>query len=318
MPGLRKNNVVVAILCSDLHLQETPPPARAGEPDWFAAMRRPLDELRELQFKHACPIICAGDIFDRHDPRPALVNFAIKALPKMYAVPGQHDLPLHNAADIYKSAFWTLCEAGRIVPLGVPELTATKMLFQNRRDRLQQKFFISMTGFGWGAPLDKAHVIKKDDRLRIAVVHKFCWAGRKPFPGVSKENHVSYFQKKLKGFDVIAVGDNHRGFQEYNIFNCGAFMRRRSDEEKYRPRVGLVSISGHVTPHYLNTSQDVFQSVAAETSETAIADFADFVEELKALGDAALDFRAAIHRWCERRQVSKSVKKILLGIADQE
>ena len=38
----KKSPQVLAILCSDLHLQMKPPVARSAEPDWFAAMRRPL------------------------------------------------------------------------------------------------------------------------------------------------------------------------------------------------------------------------------------------------------------------------------------
>ena len=102
------NTPVVAIACSDIHLTLTPPAARAKEPDWFAAMLRPLNELRHLAKIHEVPIICGGDVFDTWRVPNELVNWAIQHLPEMYSIPGQHDLPFHQIDDIDKSAYRTL------------------------------------------------------------------------------------------------------------------------------------------------------------------------------------------------------------------
>ena len=39
---------VLAILCSDIHLSHNAPVARSAEPDWYIAMKRPLDEIADL------------------------------------------------------------------------------------------------------------------------------------------------------------------------------------------------------------------------------------------------------------------------------
>ncbi|GAG04154.1 unnamed protein product, partial [marine sediment metagenome] len=120
---------VLALLCSDLHLSHVPPAARSAESDWYAAMKRPLDEIRELARLHGkadglkqVKILCAGDVFDssgadrrRWNSPPELINFAIDALPEgMYCIPGQHDLPNHNYGEIKRSAYWTLAKAGKL------------------------------------------------------------------------------------------------------------------------------------------------------------------------------------------------------------
>lgn len=73
----------IAILCSDLHFSSVPPVARSSEPSWFDAMKRQIDELKRVQEKHHCPIIVAGDVFDRWRETPELVNFLIDNLPQM-------------------------------------------------------------------------------------------------------------------------------------------------------------------------------------------------------------------------------------------
>jgi hypothetical protein len=41
----------IAIFCSDIHLSLMPPVYRMNEPDWVAAMQKPLDELNGLATK---------------------------------------------------------------------------------------------------------------------------------------------------------------------------------------------------------------------------------------------------------------------------
>jgi DNA repair exonuclease SbcCD nuclease subunit len=105
---------VIALLIADPHLGHRVPAARAEEPDWFAAMGRYVNQLCDLKRRCGCPVICAGDIFDRWDNPSELVNWAITNLPKMIAIPGQHDLPHHSLEDAHKSSYKTLIHAGNI------------------------------------------------------------------------------------------------------------------------------------------------------------------------------------------------------------
>ena len=112
---------VIALLVGDIHLSAKAPLCRAKEPDWFEAMARPLMELVDLQKQIGKesdgipPILCAGDVFDRWNSPPELINFALEYLPpQMYSIPGQHDLPNHNYNEIDRSAYWTLVAANKI------------------------------------------------------------------------------------------------------------------------------------------------------------------------------------------------------------
>ena len=57
---------VLAIFLADIHLSLKAPLWRSAEPDWLGAQVRTLEEVRELHELHKCPVICAGDIFDRN------------------------------------------------------------------------------------------------------------------------------------------------------------------------------------------------------------------------------------------------------------
>jgi len=92
---MRDKAKVLAILMADIHLSLKAPIWRSAEPDWLDAQARPLKEVKLLQDKYKCPVICAGDIFDRSRKTadgwnaPAeLINYAIEYLPDdMYAIP---------------------------------------------------------------------------------------------------------------------------------------------------------------------------------------------------------------------------------------
>ena len=46
---MSKQNKVIAILSADWHLSHHPPVWRSAEPDWYAAMQRPLEEVSTKQ-----------------------------------------------------------------------------------------------------------------------------------------------------------------------------------------------------------------------------------------------------------------------------
>ena len=112
---------VIAVLCSDIHLSHKPPVARSSEDDWYAAMARTLDQVLDISNEHTAPLIIAGDLFDRWNSQPELINFAMGSFRAfqhgVYAIPGQHDLPYHDYTEIHKSAYYTLVKAGVIIDI---------------------------------------------------------------------------------------------------------------------------------------------------------------------------------------------------------
>jgi hypothetical protein len=308
---VRETNPVVALACSDLHLCHVKPIARA-EKDWYEVMENYLWQLSELQKKHKCPVLIAGDIFDRWNSCPELINMAIRAMPdRVYAVPGQHDLPYHNFGNLRKSAFGSLVLANRIELLKPGETVAVR----NN---------VAVTGFPWGSPITPPN---SPGSLQVAVIHAYVWATKNTtYPGAPANRRVtdSFLKQSLADYDVAVVGDNHKGFlyvppkKGTTIFNCGCFIRRKLDEGYSKPCVGLIHQSGKVIPHYLDVSKDKFMDrILLDQKLHEAFDASVFVKLLKGVSSTgSFDFERLIRNAVEERDLNDDVRKELLTILE--
>ena len=297
---------VIAILCADIHLSDKPPIWRSAEPDWYEAMQRPLGELRGLHLKYdECPVLCAGDIFDKWNSPPELINFALEYLPdNMYCIPGQHDLPNHNYKEIKRSAYYTLVQAEKIIDI-------SKDLMNIASSQL------TLYGFPYGREIPP--ISHQSEFIQIALIHEYRWIKGSSYPGAPIVDKLSKAISK-HGYDVIVYGDNHKGFifnakgamQDTTVFNCGSLMRRHSDEIDYRPQVGLLLESGEVVPHFLDISAD--KHLDAEDPCIAIPeemDMSEFIEELKKLGETGLEFVQRVERFFKKNKTKKVEQEII-------
>ncbi len=309
---------VIAILCADIHLSIKAPVWRSTEEDWFAAMKRPLDELRELQSKYDCPILCAGDIFDKWNSPPEIINFALKYLPeRMYCIPGQHDLPDHNYSEIHRSAYWTLVKAGKIYrDMQFNQETIVSLhdnLLDNKNVCVDN---IRVYGFPYGHAL-KPCIGSDKNHFHIALIHEYKWIKNHSYPNAPIENKITpVLSKSNYGYDIIVYGDNHNGFLYANmagtaIFNCGCLMRRKSDEIDYKPQVGLLYADGKIGCYYLQTANDKFLANIDDATAVEKLDIEEFLEELKKLGDTSLEFTTAIERFFKKHKTHPVIQKII-------
>lgn len=308
---------MIAVLCSDLHLSHKPPLARSAEDDWYGVMKRYLRQLKALAtpklLESQLPVIVAGDVFDKWNPPPELINFAIRHMPEVYAVPGQHDLPYHNYDDIQKTGYCTLVEAGVVIdvppeiPVDIPGRTP-----------------ITLHGFPWGRPVTPLED-PCDVAIDVAVVHQYVWTSKTGYVGAPKDKRLGNVVDNLKGYDVAVFGDNHKGFMktytdslsgqpELTVLNCGAFMRRKADERDYRPRVGLLHADGVVKCHYLETDEDKFLDAAEVMDVLGGAGCGEFVGALAALGDSDIDFSSVVKRLMDGAKTDPDVKKLVLKL----
>ena len=283
---------IIAVLASDIHLSHAMPSARS-DADWYAAMAGQLRQLEHTRQEAgmSVPIFVAGDLFDKWNSPPELVNFALEHLSECWAVCGQHDLPHHDWGQIKRSAFWTMVETRRIHMLGHGQ--SAKVF---RGDDNQSNLIVD--GFGWGQEIHPPSDSCKNI-VRLAVVHAYCWLPGKGHPEAKRDALAGKWRRKLKGYDAAVFGDNHVGHlldigEGCKILNCGTFMRRRIDERGYRPRIGLLDSECGIHVAYLDCSGDKFAD-KPDTSK-AVGDFSGLVEELKAEGDGGLDFAEAVKR----------------------
>ena len=288
----------IALCVSDIHLSHTPPVARSVESNWYGVMRRVLKQVKGLSYELDVPVICAGDIFDRWNSLPELINFALQELPEMYAVPGQHDLPNHSYEQIKRSAYWTLVEAGKVFDLKAGTCRAIRGA--------------QLLSFPFGFLVTTLRDGKHTDEIYMAVVHGYCWVEGKQHFGAGMSGHVSGWN--TEGYDLAIFGDNHCGFQHGKIFNCGTLMRRKIDEINYRPQVGIVMSDGMVEPRYLDTSEDVFIEVPEHGSQKVELIRAEkFLAELRTLDPDSLDFKDAVRFYLASHSASKEVAEIVLS-----
>jgi len=300
----------MAILAGDWHLSLKPPVARSAEPNWLEAQKRVLDEVEALAITNHSPIIVAGDLFDKWNPSPELINWCLKHLPDgIYAIPGNHDLPCHRLEDIHKSGFWTLVEAGKI-----------KYIDSNTPYYLDQ---MVLYGFPCGIEPTKFSTrwYKDGITVHLAVVHEYCWKPGYSYPGAPDSNSVQFLRKRLRGFDAVVVGDNHLGFlsgkKKPPILNAGSLMRRKADEVNYRPSVGLLHLDCSITRHYLNCEQDQWIDLD-KVETTKVLELEEFLEELGNLDTSVLNVREALSRYFHSNKVTKGVKKELLEAVEQK
>lgn len=298
------NSEIYAIAVSDIHLSDKPPLFRSSD-SWYERMEDYLAQLNSLSIKHRCPILCAGDVLNHWKEPPRLVNFALKHLPVMYAIPGQHDLPNHQIKDIQSSAYWTLVQAGVIRHLnpGSPWPVGPLVLY----------------GWPWGSEVKPPFKEPHDISLHIALVHQYVWIKERSYQGAPEEQRLKHFKKKVEGYDAVIVGDNHKGFLVGNILNSGGFMIRKSDEINYKPGVGIIHSDGKITRHYLDISRDKYLSqkdIVTKAENTP--NFGDFLGSLSYLEDHALDFKEAIKQEMNNRSTKEEVRKIVTKVIDNE
>jgi len=298
----KTNEKVIAILCADIHLSHKPPIWRSAEPNWYKAMARSLGELTKLQAEYKCPVLCMGDIFDKWNSPPELINFAMNHLPhNMFSIPGQHDLPNHNYNERERSAYWTLFKAGKIINLNF-----------NFNNYVLCEESLHLYGFPFGTVVKPIISNVPKFGLKIALIHKYLWIADHSYPGAPQESKLSSKLSKL-GYDVLVYGDNHKGFMvstpKTTVFNCGTLMRRESDEVDYKPQIGLLYESGKIKPHFLDTSQDRYIESTENITPTEEMNMEELIEELKKLGETGLDFVTAVERFFKKHKTKRGHTK---------
>lgn len=291
----------IAVGFGDVHLSLNKPSCRNDE-CWLGVQAGYLKQVKDIAKKHGnVPVLCSGDLFDKWNPSPELINFALEHLPDgMICVPGQHDLPNHNIDDMHRSGYGVLVNAGKIEDVS-----------EMRNPKLFGGF--TVYGYGWGQEI--ITLKGKGMFQRIALVHKYMWVDGKQFQDAPGESHVSAFKKEFSTYDFVISGDNHSSFIA-NIGDCillnqGTFIRRKSDEINCKPCVAVLYDDGSYQRIFLDTSADKFHHDVKEQKEIPV-DMKAFIDGLEKLGEQGLDFRQAVKEHLLREDYSDSVKQIVL------
>jgi len=296
---------VVAIICSDIHLSHTPPIARSAEPDWYEAQGNVLSQLREIQEEHKVPILCAGDVFDKYNPPPELINWAIDHLPHMWSVAGQHDLPYHNYTQVHRSVYETMVKAN-IISMAWAWDTYYFSAESNHPE-------FSVAAFSWGQ--DIVYTKSNDDDLQVCIAHKYVWTKGCGYPGAPVGDLAGNMADQLKGFDTAIFGDNHRAFTtkagDCVVRNCGCLIPRKQDERDLLIEVGLLLEDGSIETVTLDTSKDKWIEPDDMPKEFDVSGMEEFINELKDSETEDMDYKEAVERFIHDHKVRKPTANIL-------
>ena len=214
------------ILMSDLHLRMDTPICRTEE-EFMPAQWRKLQYIKDLQAKHDCVVLCAGDLFHHWKPSPWLLSKTMEHLPaRFHTIYGQHDLTQHSLPDQDKSGVHALKTAGALTVL---------------------------PGVHWGQEPAQEYLSSCDNstllfakpyskQRKILVWHKMNYQGSPPWPGCT-DPKAGKLLRKYPEYDLILTGDNHKPFtEEYEnriLVNPGSLMRQSADQADFRPRIYL-------------------------------------------------------------------------------
>jgi len=304
---------VIAVLCSDIHLSHIPPVARSAEPNWYEAQGRMLKQLKETAKDYGdVPILCTGDIFHRYNPPPELINWAIKHLPKMYAVCGQHDLPYHDYNEKSRSAYMTMVLTENVIDVSAWE--GGSIVKDNNLIN-----YISIWGVPWAAPIEFADKSFRNSS-NVLLCHKYIWIRKHGgYPGAPVEDLVDNMVEQLKGYDTAVFGDNHIPFTamagDCVVRNCGFLIPRTQNERDMLVEVGLLMEDGTVTVQKLDTSQDKWidpDDTLEVFEDCKVWSMDEFIAELKNSADeSSIDYKEAVERFIKDEKVDKQTADIL-------
>ncbi len=307
---------VCLIMSSDWHLSNRVPVARSAEQDYADMIEPTLKQLVQLACKHQCPVVVAGDLFDKYTMPAELVNWTMDWLDRfpcggfpcgVHAVPGQHDLLHHNYEDLGKTSYWTLVKTGRL-----------QHIFPDDPISING---VTLHGFPWGfevTPCPERHLL--DTTLHVAVVHQYVWRKGFGYEGASEEQSLRAMQGKFQGYDAVVIGDNHTHWSKSKVWNNGSLMRRRADEFHHNPCVGLLHRDGSIETHLLDCSGDKWLDsldVLHRAEKESGRDLTKFIEELTGMADSDLNFAAAVMKFMETKGVNEEVRRLLLNAIGQ-
>lgn len=295
------------IITSDLHLRDSTPKCRTD--DYFAAQARKIAFLKEVQHKYMIPILDAGDTFDKWKSSPFIERWAIENLPTfidgseaIITIPGNHEMPGRNINFLDKSSLLVI-EAARIVNV----LKVAGLPFMLRA--------FAIYGYPYGSeiiPITKENkfVCKK----RIAIIHDMIYHKEKLPPGVLGTKATSLL-RKLKQFDLIITGHNHKPFTtEHNgrlLINPGSMMRAKADQVEHRPRFYLWYAD-------TNTCEAVFYPIEKDVISRKHIDIikrkdkrtAAFVARVNDVYEVGFSFEKNMESYFKANKESKRVKNI--------
>ncbi|WP_408955922.1 exonuclease SbcCD subunit D [Natroniella sp. ANB-PHB2] len=233
------------LVMTDTHIRGTTPGRRMD--NFKETLLKKLKEVRQIAVDEQVDFILhGGDLFDRPDTAPSVVNEFIKVLCSypvpIYLVAGNHDLFGHNPETLQRTML------GVLVASGVVNLVSEEPIFLSRNG-----IDLQLTGKSFDYEVDckdtTAYSVKKakDVDYALHLVHGMLL--KKPF----FEHGYTLVEDVETEADLIVAGHYHLGFgklefNETKFLNPGALVRVSADlkEINRQPQIALVDFTKEV------------------------------------------------------------------------
>lgn len=292
----------ILIMTSDWHLREDTPVARTD--DYAEAQWHALKRINQLSYQYDIPVLHAGDLVHKWRPikpslYPGFFGRVNQMLPKQFfVVPGQHDLPEHRLELLNESALQLL------MPYRGSILWQAGVWTEIVKG-------VRVRAYPYGTTPEPAD---RTDGFKICAAHFLTWHKDKPFPGCKDDNAMTVL-KRLKGYDLILVGDNHQTFQvEYRartLLSPGSLMRMTAKQMEHKPAVFLLYRNGTIKRMPLPVRKNALTREHLEEKEVRQKRFGAYVDRVGKGMAHELDYCERLRQWMKGNMTRQEVRKAL-------
>jgi len=288
------------IFTSDWHLTDQLPHARCDE-DYFATQMEKVNWILEQGIENECPVVVAGDVFDR--PRnPEYIIYSLiealenkKMMDSTVFLAGQHDLLQHNPDLLPYTSFGILSQVSALC--------------------FEQYYSLELNGvrlelFPWAVPL----VPLCDDS--IVVARRFIWKGHvEPFPGCTLEQAATELvvDPACEGNKLFVFGDNHIPFiykeRGKTVLNCGSLMRKTVQQFGHIPKIYMYyKKKGIIVPRAIPVSPDNLRIVDVEYEKEKEKKIEEYILCLQQGIEATFDFEENLKQYLHMNKVAEHIQ----------
>lgn len=288
------------IVASDLHISESKPAYRLEE-NWLQVCLGKFSQLLDYAKVNSCPIVIAGDFFDKSSHSPEVVNsvndLIIKSQVEIIIVPGNHDIRNHNLQLLDKSSVYTLGYSGARIIANPEQIIIDEM---------------KIDLFPFGTELS-------DMGGDIAIIHEFTYK-QKPWPGCSPAGNYRRVMKRLGGrYQLVIAGDNHEDFianwNDSKLLNCGGMLRMARDEQDRSPAYYLIDNDLKIKPQLYKIEKQVFDLNAIELVARKDEAIERVAEQMKSKMTIELNFKKNIKKRIDQGDIESEVVEIIKEVA---
>ena len=287
------------IISADWHLRRSRPKSRID--DFFISQEKKVRFIFELAKDLNCPLIIAGDLFEK--PRPGefvkqwLINLIVEYNVKILCVAGQHDIPNHNLALLPDSGIGVLEAAGVITLMTDPN---------------NPQVFGDYVIYGCAFGMTPAGIVTNKDKKNILIWHHMVID--EPLWEDQVADKAGKILRLNPQFDLIVTGDNHTTFiydrKGKWLVNPGSLMRKEADQVDHLPSVFIYN-DGKVDRVFLPIEEDVFNvSHIAEAKEKGER-YGQFIDKLHKGYEIGVDLNANFVSFFNENKIRKPVENLV-------